>query len=122
MALLQLLLPVVMVHQRHHQVATVLHPHQAVTVLLLHPVVTARHPHQAVTVLRLLGQVATALHPHQAATALRLLGQVVTVLHPHQVATALHRHLVVMVLRQDGRRIFDYGGPSGNMIWILGNR
>jgi hypothetical protein len=38
------------------------------------------------------------------------------------VATALHRHPVVMVLRQDGRRIFDYGGPSGNMIWILGNR
>jgi hypothetical protein len=112
MALLQLLLPVVMVHQRHHQVATVLHPHQAVTVLLLHPVVTVLHPHQAVTVLRL-HPVATALHPHQAATVLRLLGQVVT---------ALHRHLVVMVLRQDGRRIFDYGGPSGNMIWILGNR
>ena len=77
MARLQLLLPVVMVHQRHHQVATAL-----------------RRLHPVVTVPLLLGQ----------------------------VATVLRRHLVVMVLRQDGRRIFDYGGPSGNMIWMLGNR
>jgi len=78
---------------------------QVATVLrLLHPVVT---------VPLLLGQVATVLHR---------LHPVVTVLLLGQVATVLRRHLVVMVLRQDGRRIFDYGGPSGNMIWMLGNR
>ena len=97
MARLQLLLPVVMVHQRHHQVATAL-----------------RRLHPVVTVPLLLGQVATVLRRlHPVVTVLLLLGQ---------VATVLRRHLVVMVLRQDGRRIFDYGGPSGNMIWMLGNR